>query len=400
MNSAVVVCPRLPWPPVTGGQKRTLRLLEAAERAGAHPHLLTTDYVPEAALALEERGWAVELLEPPTSTALARPRQLLARRPSPFLPAIAARVRELGALRPAFVQLEHTQSAYYRVSGGPPTLLSLHNLDSRLHASIARRRTPGTWSWLRAWNRALATRTVERRAFPAASRVICVSADEAASVERHGGSPLLAPNGIDDSFFSVVPGAPQERVMFFGHFGYEPNRLGLERFLSKGWPEVRRRRPRAQLAVAGSGLSSVLRSRLGAEPGVMALGLVEDLCEELAAARVVVAPIWEGAGTRLKVLEALGAARPVAATPLGAAGLDVGPGQGVELAEHPGALGGAVAGLLAEPERAERLGREGRRFVERFRWERTLVELEELYRGYVLSSRSEPPGARRESARS
>ena len=40
---AVVISPLVPEPPVTGGQKRTLRLLEAMERAGLHPRILTAD---------------------------------------------------------------------------------------------------------------------------------------------------------------------------------------------------------------------------------------------------------------------------------------------------------------------------------------------------------------------
>lgn len=36
-RAAVVVCPVLPWPATGGAQKRTLRLLETMERAGAAP---------------------------------------------------------------------------------------------------------------------------------------------------------------------------------------------------------------------------------------------------------------------------------------------------------------------------------------------------------------------------
>ena len=382
---AVVVCPRLPWPPVYGGQKRTLRLLEAAERAGAHPHLLTDDAGAKASeMELTERGWTVEVLKSAPPTTLERARQHLARLPSPFLSSVAARLSELRALGPAFVQLEHTQSAYYMERGDCPTLLSLHNLDSRLHAALARRRTPGTPSWLRAWNRAQEMKAVEDRAFAAASRVICVSMQEAATVEHRGGSALVAQNGVDDALLSLDPGPPpEERVLFFGHLGYEPNRLGLERFLDEGWPEVRRRRAGAGLEIAGVGLSEGLRRRLAGQPGVDVLGLVDDLGEALAAARAVVVPIWEGGGTRLKVLESLAAARPVASTPLGVAGLGVDPGEGVVLAESPASLGAKLAGLLAEPDRAARLGAEGRRFAQEFRWMRTLAELEELYRDYV-----------------
>jgi polysaccharide biosynthesis protein PslH len=155
---------------------------------------------------------------------------------------------------------------------------------------------------------------------PRADRVLCVSPDDAAAVRAAGGRPLLAPNGVDDAFFAVPDGAQRETALFFGHFGYDANRRGLERFVAEGWPEVRVRRPRARLAVAGGGLEPALRVRLEATPGVNALGLVEDLPGVLAGVRAVVVPIWEGGGTRLKVLEALAAARPVVSTPLGASG--------------------------------------------------------------------------------
>src|SRR5436853_500506 len=57
----LVVCPVLPFPPIDGGRKRTLRLLEAAAAAGFIPHILTTDGEdPTLVAALRERGWAVE----------------------------------------------------------------------------------------------------------------------------------------------------------------------------------------------------------------------------------------------------------------------------------------------------------------------------------------------------
>ncbi|MGC1851482.1 MAG: hypothetical protein WA687_03470, partial [Solirubrobacterales bacterium] len=63
----IAVCPVLPHPPESGGRKRTLRILEAAERAGLGLHLLTTEVgEPGAAEALRARGWTVEILaEPP-----------------------------------------------------------------------------------------------------------------------------------------------------------------------------------------------------------------------------------------------------------------------------------------------------------------------------------------------
>ena len=305
---AVVVSPLLPEPPVTGGQKRTLRLLEAMQRAGLRPHVLTTDPGgPGAAAALRERGWGLDVVAERPPTVRDRLGQHALRRPSPYLHALA---RRLGELAPgaALVQLEHTQSGYYVAPRGVPLLLSLHNLDSAAARSAARARPRGSVAWLRERNLAAALRQVERRALPRADRVLCVSAADADAVRAAGGRPLLAPNGVDDEFFAV-PAGPGARALFFGDFGYAANRRGLERFLADGWPETRRRLPAARLAVAGAGIDAPLRARLSAIAGVEVLGLVPDLPATLATAGAVVIPIWEGGGTRLKALESLAAAR-------------------------------------------------------------------------------------------
>ncbi len=375
----MVVCPLLPEPPVTGGQKRTLRLLEAMERAGLRPHVLTADPgAPGAAGALRARGWGVEVVEDAPPTPAERLRQHAARRPSPYLHRLGARVTELGR-GAALVQVEHTQSAYYPAPDGVPWVLSLHNLDSAVALGLARGLRPGGRAWLQAHNRAAALRAVERRMLPRAHRVLCVSPDDAEAVRAAGGRPLLAPNGVDDAFFAVPAGPGDERALFFGHFGYEPNRRGLERFLRDGWPETRARRPAARLAVAGGGLDEGLRARLAAAPGVDVLGLVDDLPGALAAARAVLVPIWEGGGTRLKVLEGLAAARPVVSTALGASGLEFVDGRHGRLAEDPAGLGAALAALLADPGRAAALGAAGRELAERFRWPDALAAAESLY---------------------
>ncbi len=379
---AVVVCPVLPHPPVSGGQKRTLRLLEALERAGGEPHLLTADAAdPGAAAALRERGWVVDVIPEPDPSARDRIEQHLRRRPSPYLRGVAGRLRALAAEGAAFVQLEHTQSAYY-LPQPVPTVLSLHNIDSQLLVRGARRRRPGSPEWLRDWNRALAMGSVEREALPRVDRVLCVSEGDAAAARALGGDVQVAPNGVDDEFFAVPAGVGGP-ALFFGHFGFLPNRLGLERFLAAGWPETLRRFPGATLEVAGAGIEPELAERLAATPGVRVLGLVPDAATAIARSGAVLVPIWEGGGTRLKVLEALASGRPVAGTPVGVEGIGFEDGRHGLVADEPAALGAALAELLADPPRAAGLGAEGRRLADAFRWSSTLAGVEQAYRGWL-----------------
>src|SRR5690242_5584392 len=118
--TAAVVSPLLPEPPVTGGQKRTLRLLEAMERAGLRPHVISPDAEhPGAVAALRERGWGVDVVAENSHGVGARARQHVARLPSPMLHELAGRFAEVAA-GAGMVQFEHTQSAYYRSPDGIP----------------------------------------------------------------------------------------------------------------------------------------------------------------------------------------------------------------------------------------------------------------------------------------
>jgi glycosyltransferase involved in cell wall biosynthesis len=374
---ALVVSPILPEPPVTGGQKRTLRLLEAIERAGMHPRILTADPGDEASLQLlRGRGWTVEIVREPEPGPIDRIRQHVQRRPSPYLNSLAVRFEVL-AKDAALVQYEHTQSAYYRAPKSAAKVLSLHNIDSHAAASSAEQLRG--LAWLREANRAAELKTVEKRAIPRADRVLCVSESDAAIVRAVGGRAVLAPNGVDDEFFAVDGPGDEDRALFFGHFGYEANRRGVARFLREGWPQVRASRPNARLAIVGGGPTHGLEG-----DGVDILGLVPDLPAVHATARAVVVPIWEGGGTRLKVLEALAAGREVVSTPLGASGIGFEHERHGLLAETPEALATALAGALGQPSIH---GRDGRILAERFRWKEALSGASAFYSEVMARAR-------------
>jgi glycosyltransferase involved in cell wall biosynthesis len=73
----------------------------------------------------------------------------------------------------------------------------------------------------------------------------------------------------------------------------------------------------------------------------------------------VVAPLRAGGGTRLKIMEALDAGRPVVATTVGCEGMEDLVGRGVVVADTAAALADAIARLLDDPERAGALGQAG-----------------------------------------
>jgi glycosyltransferase involved in cell wall biosynthesis len=385
--TAVALCPIVPEPPTSGGAKRTLRLLEALERANLTPHVLTADTSrPDGVEALRARGWAVDVLPAPAPTLAERAVQHLRRRPSPFLTGVDGRLRELAAAGTArLVLAEQTLSSYYGdAHPGVPWVFSTHNVDGALLATVARAQRPGTPAWAKAWNLAHEASVSERRGARSADGVLCVSEDDARHFRALGAAPVVvAPNGVDDDLFAIAeaPAGAPARALFFGRLDYAPNRLGLLRFAREAWPRVVAQRPDAELVVVGAGLDAAAAAELGALRGVDVRGEVADLRAEIAACRLTVVPIWQGGGTRLKVLESLAAGRPVAGTALGVAGVGFAAGEHGLAAEEPTELADAVLALLADPARAARLGAQGRALAEGFRWARVTEPAAALFAG-------------------
>jgi polysaccharide biosynthesis protein PslH len=384
---AVIVSSVMPHPPISGGHKRTLRLMEAIARAGAIPHLLTIDRgQPGAAEELRARGWRIDvLLEAPPSLG-SRLRQHAARRPGQYLSSVDRRLREL-APDAAFVQFEHPLNAYYwDAIGSARSVLSTHNVDSELlHGSA---RDARGLRRARLTNRALAMRSAERRAARRADAVLAVSEHDRSYFSDLSDRVLIAPNGVDPEFFELPVELPDSHdVLFFANYNHPPNADGIARFLAEGWPRLAARDQDARLLLAGGEMPDALAARADREARVVRLGFVPGLPDLLRRSRLVLVPLWHGGGTRLKVLEALASARPVVGTPLGVEQIGVEEGRHAVIAQTPAELADEVVTLMADPERSMALGQAGRSLAETFRWERALAGAEELYRGWIAEPR-------------
>jgi len=142
--------------------------------------------------------------------------------------------------------------------------------------------------------------------------------------------------------------------------------------LLESWPAVRARVPGARLVVVGSGddmarLQAKART-IGAADAVDFLGKVSD--QELSALRrccALFAMPSRGEGFGLVYLEAMRAGLACVASREDAAGEIVADGETGMLVRQSdgGALAGAIAALLLDPERRRRMGEAGRRRYER-----------------------------------
>ena len=111
------------------------------------------------------------------------------------------------------------------------------------------------------------------------------------------------------------------RLLFVGTLSYPPNALGLLWFLKTIFPSFRRAYPTASLVVIGRGPTIEVQSICALTEGVTLIPDAPEVLPHYREARAVVVPLLAGGGTRIKILEAAFAQRPVISTPIGAEGL-------------------------------------------------------------------------------
>jgi len=176
------------------------------------------------------------------------------------------------------------------------------------------------------------------------------------------------------------------RLLFVGALGYEPNDDALRYFLERIWPLVRARVPGARFDVVGKGPSAWLRTAVARDDTVALYGGVEDVRPYYRRARVAVAPLRLGAGTKLKVLEALAMGVPLVTTPQGRRGLAIHDGRHALVGATPERFATCIAAILDDRALAARLSAAGRSLVEReYSWPRIMATFEETLRRNVAA---------------
>jgi lipopolysaccharide/colanic/teichoic acid biosynthesis glycosyltransferase len=193
-------------------------------------------------------------------------------------------------------------------------------------------------------------------------------------------------NGVDLSYFTPTDEEREPATLVMsGKMSYHANVTGALYLIRDVMPRVWSRRPDAKLAIVGKAPPRTLRHLAEREPDrIDVTGYVPDIRPYLRRATLSVVPVLYGAGTQLKVLEAMACGTPVVSTAVGADGLRLTHGQNVVVADEPEVMADEIIDLLARPDRRERLGWAGRCFVERgHSWEGSARRMESIYQGVL-----------------
>ena len=191
-----------------------------------------------------------------------------------------------------------------------------------------------------------------------------------ASVEGHRTRVAVVPNGVDCTHNH--PGLAHARsrtLVYNGSLTYSANYNAMDNFLAHIYPLIQHALPDVTLTITGSTDGCDLTS-LALDGSVTLTGYVEDVRIPVAEAAVCIAPIYQGGGTRLKILEAMALGTPVVATSKGAEGLAVVNGKHLLVADTPRTFAEETIQLLRRPELGRALAGNARALVEsRYDWD-------------------------------
>jgi glycosyltransferase involved in cell wall biosynthesis len=209
----------------------------------------------------------------------------------------------------------------------------------------------------------------EKRLWQAASEVVCVSEEDAEHVKAVRERPaLVIPNGVavDEVNFKLPSERPGFDILFIGLMGH-PSNVRAARWLALDiLPLVLKKEPRARLVLCGSTPSREILALRSEKIDVT--GRVPDVSPYLDQAAVYANAVGHGAGTSLKVLEALASGIPLVSTRLGVRGYPLEAPRHYLHAEDANTFAERLVECLRDRNARDQAARDGREFAERYGW--------------------------------
>ena len=176
---------------------------------------------------------------------------------------------------------------------------------------------------------------------------------------------VAIPNGIEAKIPVIQNNPPaNHNLIFNGSLSYWPNFDAMNYFLLEIFPLILAIVPDCKILITGKLENFDIHLLPNHNGRVVFTGFVEDINSLVSSCAACVVPLRHGAGTRLKVLEAMAAGTPVVTTSKGAEGLNVQHGQHLLLADTPQDFANNTIQILQNPNLREKIIRQGRNLVE------------------------------------
>ena len=343
----------------------TLLTLRAADEAGTDERLLDACQLVEE-IARERVGASPGRLWSERRrvwlTARARPGWAVGHAVSRLRRRLNEVVREQ---RPDIVQLE------YVILADLVSALSLPRPPVVLVEYDARP-TGAEWRW----------RALRREAARSVEAIVAFTEEDATILRQDAGGTRVVVIRPGFDLPARAGSGDRDEVVFVGGAGHPPNVDAVTRLVREIHPRVRRDRPSAVLTLVGDPPPGLV-----VDDGVVVEGRVADVRPYVERAAVVVAPLQQGGGIRIKVLDALASGKAVVASSLALQGIAVRDREHVLVAESSEETAAAISALLADRDLRQKLGAAARSWAETtLRWDDRVEQYGSLYESLLAGS--------------
>ncbi|HEX8514723.1 MAG TPA: glycosyltransferase [Bacteroidia bacterium] len=187
----------------------------------------------------------------------------------------------------------------------------------------------------------------------------------------------VIPNGVDTGFFKPLERKKEFELLFNGNMNYPPNIESVEYLVEKIMPYIWSKMPAVRLLISGASPNARVME-LESERVVVS-GWVDDVRENYAKSKILVAPMQISIGLQNKLLEAMAMQIPCVTSSLANNALGAKHDEQIMVADEPRQYALQIMELLNNEAKAKQIAQNGYRFaVNNFNWTGTTGMLEKL----------------------
>jgi len=178
-------------------------------------------------------------------------------------------------------------------------------------------------------------------------------------------------NKYSNNVFSMMPTykiintrraqVENKSILYIGNLSWKPNMDGLIWFVKHVWPKIKESVPSAKFDIVGSG--KIKNTFRGVE-GVSIIGYVDNLTDLYNNHQVLVVPLFEGSGIRIKILEAFNNDIPVVSTKVGCTTIGATHNNELVIADSTQDFSAAVCELLQSEDLKNLITANAKKFLE------------------------------------
>ena len=379
----VILSPRFPYPLEKGDKLRLYHQLVGLSKS-FHVHLISLteeDIAPEHLSKVDEFCSSINLIKQKALRSVrAALRSLLFTEPLQqsyyYSSKSEAKIQKLiDEIKPDVIFVQLIRMAKFVEESKTPRLLDYMDAMS---LNMSREASKHNWPFSMIYKREAKLLTkLETSLSSKFDKKVIISEQDKLYLKSNGVDDLIVQsNGVDLDFFDatkVGPISDQKDLVFVGNMGYLPNVEAAEYIVSDIISEYI-----ANLSVLIAGARPHERVLKLKSDTVTVTGWVEDIREAYLSGKIVIAPIFTGAGQQNKILEAMALGQACITTSQVNAAIGGTVNKNILIADNAEQFSSQINYLLNSKDLRQEIGRNARIFVEqKYEWQTQVRILEQ-----------------------